>query len=374
MYHTTVSIIPPSHHQGALLSQLCSLSIESTPPKKTRQFTYMPYLLESVIRNIACFIWLWCNNTNSQLEWKLCHINVKNLVNFLKLICGPYSLLGSKLLMWQGKYIRLSSPSWLMTIRRSQLVVCWMATGQTWKPIQNGYSHNPVKISQIHAGTDSVNEFALLNINRKVEWLITHTLGLFPDHMMPHVVWFLMKDAGLLSEFLCWMWGWVGSKVGMIREANAAGLGRDSLILIEEMEIKTKPFILAQQIWLIILLFMIIPICLLTLMMVIVTLKSWMFLFISILDKLCGGIQFCCVYMLLPVCSPTPEPDLQRKMTFWWSNCPGRGFASTKNQRGQSFQAYIGDKDEEENGGNATILQTHIYIFFKNGTWNKLPR
>lgn len=52
----------------------------------------------------------------------------------------------------------------------------------------------------------------------------------------------------------------------MIREANAAGLGRHSL---EEMEIKTKPFILAQQIWLIILFLMIIPICLLTLMMVI---------------------------------------------------------------------------------------------------------
>lgn len=148
---------------------------------------------------------------------------------------------------------------------------------------------------------------------------------------MPHVVWFLMKDVGLLSEFLCWMWGWVGSKVGMIREANAAGLGRHSLILIEEMEIKTKPFILAQQIWLIILFLMIIPICLLTLMMVIAALKSWMFQFISILDKLCGGIQFCCVCMLLPVCSPTPEPDLQRKMTFWWSNCSGRGFASTKN-------------------------------------------
>lgn len=116
IYHTTVSRTPSSRHQGALLPQLCSLSIESSPPTKTRQFTYMTYLLEFVIRNIACFIWFWCNNTNSQLEWKLFHINVKNLVNFVKLICGPYSLLGSKLLMWQVNYIRLSSPSWLMTI------------------------------------------------------------------------------------------------------------------------------------------------------------------------------------------------------------------------------------------------------------------
>lgn len=118
MYHTTVSRTPSSRHQGALLPQLCSLSIESSPPTKTRQFTYMPYLLEFVIRNIACFIWFWCNSTNSQLEWKLFHRNVKNLVNFLKInLWAIQPFLGSKLLMWQGQYIRLSSPSWLMTIR-----------------------------------------------------------------------------------------------------------------------------------------------------------------------------------------------------------------------------------------------------------------
>ena len=77
--------------------------------------------------------------------------------------------------------------------------------------------------------------FTLLNMNWKVLWLITDTLGFFLDHMMPRFVWFLIKDSGLLSDFLCCMWGWVGSKVGMIREANTAGLAHVALILIQEM-------------------------------------------------------------------------------------------------------------------------------------------
>lgn len=78
------------------------------------------------------------------------------------------------------------------------------------------------------------------------------------------------------------------------------------------------------------------------------------------------------IYMLLPVCSPRPQPGLQRKMTFWWTNLPVRGLASTKEhgsflywaQRGQSVQTYSiqGDEDEEEKG--EAMLPSFKHNFF----------